>query len=65
VAAVDSKGRTIWITDAHRAGKPFVVGAEEKLTVFLELEAAVRNRQEYIPQTATEKHERDNHRKSA
>jgi len=36
-------GRTIWITDAHRGyGKRFVVRADEKLTVFLELEAAIR-----------------------
>jgi hypothetical protein len=25
VAAIDSNGRTIWITDAHRDGKRFVV----------------------------------------
>jgi hypothetical protein len=37
VSAVDSKGRTIWIVDAHRDGKRFVVRAEEKLTAFLEL----------------------------
>jgi hypothetical protein len=41
VSAVDAEGRTIWIADAHRDdGKPFVVRAEEKLTAFLELEAA-------------------------
>ena len=39
VSAVDSQGRTIWIADAHRDdGKRFVVHADEKLTVFLELE---------------------------
>jgi len=33
VSAVDSRGRTIWIADAHRDdGKRFVVRAEEKLT---------------------------------
>jgi hypothetical protein len=33
--------RTIWITDAHRGdGKRFVVRADEKLTAFVELEAA-------------------------
>ena len=44
VSAIDSNGRTIWIADAHRDnGKRFVVHADEKLTVFLELEAgAVR-----------------------
>ena len=42
VSAVDSNGRTIWIADAHRDdGKRFVVHADEKLTAFLELEAAI------------------------
>jgi hypothetical protein len=40
---VDSNGRTIWIVDAHRGdGKRFVVHADELLTAFLELEAAIR-----------------------
>jgi hypothetical protein len=39
VSAIDSNGRTTWIADAHRDdGK---VRADEKLTAFLELEAAV------------------------
>jgi hypothetical protein len=43
VSTLDSKGRTIWIADAHRDdGKRFVVRADEKLTAFLELEAATR-----------------------
>jgi hypothetical protein len=43
VSAVDSKGRTIWIVDAHRDdGKRFVVRADEKLAAFLELELAIR-----------------------
>ena len=43
VSAIDSNGRTIWIVDAHRDdGKRFVVRADEKLTAFLELEAAIR-----------------------
>jgi hypothetical protein len=38
VSAIDSNGRTIWIVDAHRGdGKRFVVRADEKLTVFVEL----------------------------
>ena len=42
VSAIDSNGRTIWIADAHRDdGKRFVVRADEKLTAFLELEAAI------------------------
>jgi hypothetical protein len=41
------RGRTIWIADAHRSddGKRFVVHADEKLTAFLELEAAARKAQ--------------------
>ena len=43
VSAIDSNGRTIWIADAHRGdGKRFVVRADEKLTAFIELEAAIR-----------------------
>jgi hypothetical protein len=41
VSAVDSEGRTLWIVDAHRDDeKRYVVHAVEKLTAFLELEAA-------------------------
>jgi hypothetical protein len=42
VSAIDSQGRTIWIVDAHRDGKRFVVHADEKSTAFLELESAIR-----------------------
>jgi hypothetical protein len=31
----------IWIVDAHRDGKRFVVRADEKLTAFIELERAI------------------------
>ena len=42
VSALDCKGRTIWIVDAHRDdGKRFVVRADDKLTAFLELERTV------------------------
>jgi hypothetical protein len=42
VSTVDSRGRTIWIADAHRDdGKRLVVRADEKLTAFIELEEAV------------------------
>jgi hypothetical protein len=35
-------GRTIWIADAHRDnGKRFVVQADEKLTVLMELESVI------------------------
>jgi hypothetical protein len=40
-------GRTIWIVDAHRDdGKRFIVHADEKLTAFGELEAAICGRVE-------------------
>jgi len=42
VSAVDCNGRTIWIADAHRDEKRFVMRADEKLTAFLELESAIR-----------------------
>jgi hypothetical protein len=39
---VDSQRRTIWIVNAHRDdGKRFIVGADEMLTAFLELERQV------------------------
>jgi hypothetical protein len=42
VSALDLEGRTIWIVDAHRGGKRFIVRADEKLTAFLELDATIR-----------------------
>jgi len=33
-SALDADGRTVWIVDAHRNGKHFVVRAGEKLTAF-------------------------------
>jgi hypothetical protein len=39
-----SAARTIWIADAHRDGKRFVVRADEKLTAFMELESAIHRR---------------------
>jgi hypothetical protein len=42
VSAINSKGRTIWIADAHRDGQRFIVRADEMLTAFLELESAIR-----------------------
>ena len=41
VSALDLEGRTIWIVDAHRRRKAFIVQADELLTAFLELERAV------------------------
>ena len=40
VSAIDSEGRTIWIVDAHRDGKRFIVHADEKLIAFLDLSKA-------------------------
>jgi hypothetical protein len=37
-----SAGRTTWIAGAHCDGKRFVVRADEKITAFLRLEAAIR-----------------------
>ena len=36
VSVIDSEGRTIWIADAHRDGKRYVMRADEKLTAFAE-----------------------------
>ena len=41
VSALDVKGRTIWIVDAHGYGKCFIVRADEILTAFLEMERAI------------------------
>jgi hypothetical protein len=41
VSAVDSEARTIWVADAHRDGKRFVVHADEKLSAFLELQRRI------------------------
>ena len=41
VSAIDSNERTIWIADAHRDGKRFIVRADELLTAFLEPETAI------------------------
>jgi hypothetical protein len=45
VSGVYSRGRTIFVADAHRGdGKRFVVHADERLTAFVELESAIRGR---------------------
>ena len=42
VSAVDCRGRTIWIVDAHRGdGRRFIVRADEILSAFVELEREV------------------------
>ena len=42
VSTVDSRGQIIFVADAHRDGKRFIVPADEKLTAFVELESATR-----------------------
>jgi hypothetical protein len=43
VSAVDSNGRRMFVADAHCGdGKRYVVRADEKLTAFMELQAAIR-----------------------
>jgi hypothetical protein len=45
VATVDREGRTIFVADAHRGdGQRFIVRVDEKLTAFMELEAAIRGK---------------------
>jgi hypothetical protein len=47
VSALDLEGRTIWIADGtSRPRKRFVVHADEKLTAFLELHAAIHRQRE-------------------
>ena len=41
VSALDDYGRTVWIVDAHREGKRFIVHADDKLTAFMELQRAI------------------------
>jgi hypothetical protein len=49
VSAIDSRGRTIWIVDAHRDdGKRFIVRADEILAAFVELESAIRACPEFV-----------------
>jgi hypothetical protein len=49
VLTVDSNGQTIFVADVHRDdGQRFIVHAEEKLTVFMELESAIREAREAV-----------------
>jgi hypothetical protein len=41
MVATESVLLCMWIADAHRDGKRFVVHADEKLTAFIELESAI------------------------
>ena len=57
VSAIDSNGRTIFVTDAHRDdGKRFVVHADEKLTAFMELEAAIPESSSFTRQCTVKRH---------
>src|SRR5262245_24864391 len=47
--AVHREGRTIWIVDAHGYGKHFIVPADEKLTLFVEQEAAIAAKPRLLP----------------
>jgi hypothetical protein len=38
---VDSRGRTVFVVDAHCDGRRFIVRADEKLTAFIEFESAI------------------------
>jgi hypothetical protein len=41
VSALDRKGRTIWVVDAHGYGNRFIVRSDEMLTTFFELQTAI------------------------
>jgi hypothetical protein len=43
VSALDYYGRTVWIVDAHRDGKRFLVHADEKLTAFVDWKGRFTN----------------------
>jgi hypothetical protein len=51
VSASDRYARTTCIADAHRDGKRYIVRAEDKLTAFLEMEAATRAEAATLRQT--------------
>jgi hypothetical protein len=58
VSALDLEGRTIWIVDAHRHGKRFIVRADEVLTAFVELRRAIHVRGEFDLVMAAQKRAR-------
>jgi len=43
IVSIDSEGRDIFVIQVHRDGRRFIVRADEKLTAFLEVEAATRS----------------------
>jgi len=44
VETTDREGRALWVVAADRNSQRFIVHADEKLTAFVELEAAIRLR---------------------
>jgi hypothetical protein len=55
-SVVNSKGQTIWIVDAHRDGRRFIVRADDKLTAFVELGHQVLTMEEYALHKGKLKH---------
>jgi hypothetical protein len=51
VSAIGDDGRTLWVADAHRDGKRFVVRADETLTAFVEFESAIHRATAHGPLT--------------
>ena len=43
IPSMDAEGRDIFVVDAQRDGKCFIVQADERLTAFRELESAIRS----------------------
>jgi hypothetical protein len=63
VSAVDSRGRTIWIADAHRDdGKRYIVRADEKLMRFwnsnLRFDRMPKNSIDVVYQRLAKSHQR-------
>ena len=52
VSALNDYGRTVWIVNAHRDGKRFVVRADETLKALAELEAEISHVQASVEPVA-------------
>ena len=44
IVSMDSEKRDIFVVQAHRDGKRFIVRADERMTAFRELESAIREK---------------------
>jgi hypothetical protein len=53
ISAVDYWGRRIFVADAHRHGRRFIVRADEKLVAFLELEISDSGRSSFVAASAS------------